>query len=93
MRNFRIDHARLRRYLCAFFALVCIFFFFFSHSHGCHSADCPACMLQELLESILPAAVFTGLVKCLLALLLAERQTVAPGQSRTLVQLKVKLSD
>ena len=93
MRKFRVDHALLRRYLCVVFALVCVFFLFFSHFHGCHGADCPVCALQELLGSILLTAAFTGLVKLLSALLAAAGRADITAHCRTLVQLKVKLSD
>ena len=102
MKKFCGDHALLRRYLCAIFALVCIFFVFSSQIHHCHGAgqlyhrhnvDCPVCALQEVLGSVLPATVFFGFVRLLLALLSIAGQAYLSGLQQTLVQLKVKLSD
>ena len=93
MRKFRVDHALTRRYLCVVFALVCAFFFVFSHFHGCHGADCPVCALQELLGSILLTAAFTILAGCLIGQYWAGGRENASGRPCTLVQLKIKLSD
>ena len=93
MRKFRAGRPQWVRYFCSIFALVCLFFVLFSHLHHCHGTDCPVCALQELLENTLPAAAFTGLLKLLFALFAAGAQAKSPNQGRTLVELKVKLSD
>ena len=93
MKKFRQDHARWVKCLCVIFALVCVFFVLSSQLHHCHGADCPVCILQDLLGAVLPTAAFTGLLKLLFVLLAAEGRAKVTGQKHTLVQLKVKISD
>lgn len=93
MKKFRQDYAHWAKCLCVFFALVCVFFVLSSPLHHCHGADCPVCILQDLLGAVLPAAAFACLLKLLFVPLAECGRAKITGQKHTLVQLKVKLSD
>jgi hypothetical protein len=80
--------------LCAILLVVCIFFSFLPHEHGCDGQECPICQLVTLFEV---ALLLLGVVSRLPGNDGSWDKTVScrfPGRgSRTLVALKVKLSD
>ena len=81
----------LLRSICFVFVLVCILFFILPHD--CCGEDCPLCALKNVFCEILVAASFFGISLFIAGFLNDFTYFLNLSAFKTLVRLKVKLSN
>ena len=79
--------------LCVLFALVCTFCLFLSHDHECEGVQCRVCALFDTYEQLWMPVVVAALFSDA-AFVLSDALLTAEGcPEKSLVRLKVKLSN
>ena len=83
----------LLRSICVVFVLVCILFFILPHAHNCGGEDCPLCALKNIFSETFVAASIFGISLFIVYFLNNFTYFLNLSAFKSLVSLKVKLSN